>query len=354
MLSSILQGGGLIGSLAVFAATAAVVWWAGARLAALADRFATATGLSGALVGLLLLGGITSLPEISTSATAAVGGSGRLAANNLIGGVALQLMALAVVDALIGRRALTATPPRPDVLAYAAMNIMLLVLIAGAAAAGDVELFGSGVGAGSVLVGLAYGACLVSARSIGRSQTWRPADASQDADEDNQNKGTETNDSPRKLGLMIGGVGAIILVAGYGLTQSAEVLADRSGLGENFFGAVFLGGATSLPELSSAIAAVRLGRPQMAVGDVLGGNMFNLSLILLVDVLYREGPILAEVGAFSIVAACLAALLCTVLIVGLVERRDRTVLRIGYDSATMIGLYVMGLALLYRLKDAAP
>lgn len=352
MLLSFLQDAGLLASVAVFVISAAIVWWAGTRLASLADRFAKATGISGALVGLLLLGGITSLPEIATSATAAVSGAGRLAANNLIGGVALQLLALAVVDALIGRKALTATPPRPDVLAYAAMNIALLVLIAGAAASGDVEMFGSGVGVGSVLVLVAYGACIASARAIERGKTWRPADGRPEGARDKE-QARGASEPLGRLGMLIAALGAVILAGGYVLTRSAEVLAERTGLGENFFGAVFLSGATSLPELSSAIAAVRLGRPQMAVGDVLGGNMFNMALILLVDVLYRKGPILAEVGPFSVVAACLAALLCAVLIVGLVERRDRTILRIGHDSATMIALYVLGLALLYRLKDAA-
>jgi cation:H+ antiporter len=353
VLGALLQGGGgPIQSVAIFVLAAAVVWWAGSRLATLADRFAKARGLSGALVGLLLLGGITSLPEVATSATAAIGGSGDLAANNLIGGVALQLMALVLVDALVGRRALTSTPPRPDVLAYAAMNVLLLMIVAGAAAAGDVEILGSGVGAGALLVALAYGVCLSSARVIGRGATWRPASGA-DADEDEQGDSRPDAGAAGPLTLQIGLVALVILAGGYFLTRSAESLAELSGLGESFFGAVFLGGATSLPEVSSAIAAVRLGRPQMAVGDVLGGNMFNLSLILLVDVLYRQGPILADVGPFSVVAACLAALLCAVLLIGLVERRDRTVLRIGYDSAVMLVLYAGGLLALYHLRDSA-
>lgn len=345
-------GGGLAVSLSIFGIAAVVVWWAGTRLAGYADRFARATGLAGALVGLLLLGGITSLPEIATSATAAIGGSGKLAANNLVGGVALQLMVLAVVDALVGRAALTSTVPRPDVLAYGAMNIVLLVLVAAFASAGDVELFGTGVGAGSLAIAIAYGFCLVAARNIGRERTWRPSRDRPGRTDDEDDEGESTDeDSVAKLLSLIAGLGLIILVGGYALARSGERLAQQTGLGEMFFGAVFLGGATSLPELSSAIAAVRLGRPQMAIGDVLGGNMFNLSLLLLVDACFRRGPVLSELGPFSVVAACLGALLCAILIVGLVERRDRTVLRIGYDSAAMIGVYLAGLVVLYQLRN---
>lgn len=352
MFQSVLSGGdSLIASLAIFLVSAAVVWPAGARLAGYADRFAKATGLGGALVGLLLLGGITSLPEIATSATAAVGGAGDLAVNNLVGGVALQLVMLAVVDILVGRRALTSMVPRPDVLAYAAMNIVMLVLIAGIIATGDREIPVAGVGVGALLILGAYLLCIRSASAIGRGDSWRPSNLHSAQDDDEEHDAGSTG-SAGKLALLIAVTGLVILVSGYLLTRSGEALAERSGMGASFFGAVFLGGATSLPELSSAIAAVRLNRPQMAIGDVLGGNLFNLALLFLVDCLYREGPVLAGSGAFTVVAACLGALLCAVLIVGLVERRDRTILRMGYDSAAILALYLLALPALYLLRDA--
>ncbi|MDP3748819.1 MAG: hypothetical protein Q8Q88_17410 [Phenylobacterium sp.] len=353
-MDALLRGGDdLPTSLAMFAVAAVVVWIAGSRLAGYAARFATATGLGGALVGLVLLGGVTSLPEIATSATAAIGGSGALAANTLIGGVALQLLALAVVDVLVGRGALTATVPRPDVLAYTAMNIVMLMLVAIAVAAGEAELGGFAVGAGAILVAGAYLLCLRTAAAIGRGAGWRPTAYRPGHDGDKAPPPEAESAGLGRLLLLIAVTGAVILIAGYALARSGEAIARQTGLGESFFGAVFLAGATSLPEVSSATAAVRLKRPQMAIGDVLGGNMFNLSLILLVDVLYRPGPVLAGLGAFSVTAACLGALMCGLLLIGLVERRDRTILRMGYDSVGMLLTYGIGLAVLYRLKDAA-
>lgn len=352
--SAILEGGASLPvSLAIFLGAAAVVWQAGTRLAGYADRFARATGLGGAVIGLLLLGGVTSLPEIATSATAASDGAGKLAANNLVGGVALQLMVLAVVDAIVGRDALTAVIPKPDVLAYGAMNIALLVIVAGFTAAGDVELAGTGVGLGAVTVAFAYVLALVAARRIDRRPAWKPVEDARPGRRDGPPapapSAGEAGSVPKIL-LLIAGAGAFIFAGGFLLSRSGEALAGQTGLGDAFFGAVFLGGATSLPELSSAIAAARLGRAQMAVGDVLGGNLFNLSLILLVDGLYRERPVLAELGAFGVVAACLAALLCAILVVGLIERRDRTILRVGYDSAAMMAVYAAGLVGLFLLR----
>lgn len=335
-------------SVAAFVVSAIVVYAAGSRLAGYADRFATRAGLSGAVVGLLLLGGITSLPEIATSLTAAVGGAAPLAVNNLIGGVALQILFLALADVAIGKDALTSTVPRPDVVAQGAMNVGLLAIVAATVAAGEAELFGAGVGVGAALLLPAYVACVFVARALGREARWLPAGDAAPADEDERE---ENEAAPiAKLSGLLALTGAVILVAGFTLTRSGEAIAARTGMGESFFGAVFLAGATSLPELSSALAAARLGRPQMAIGDVLGGNLFNLTLILVVDLAYSGQPVLGEVGAFSIVAAALGMLLNAILIIGLIERRDRTVLRMGWDSAAMLLVYGGGLFVLYGLR----
>jgi len=332
---------------AVFVASAAVVWVAGTRLAGYADRFATATGLSGAVVGLVLLGGITSLPEVATSISGVLTSGPSLAVNNLLGGVAFQLVILAVVDALLGRKALTAQPPRPDVIAYTAMNVVLLAVAAMAVVSGDLELFGTGIGIGSVALVLAYVACVLTARSLSRKTPWRPSKKA--AANGGEGKAGHDGSVPR-LSLLLVASGGVILVAGYMATVSGEALAEQTGLGTSFFGAVFLAGATSLPELSSAWAALKLNRAQMALGDILGGNMFDVLLIALVDALYREGPAMGAVGPFSAAAAMLGALMSAVYIVGLVERRDRTILRMGWDSAVVLVLYLGGLAVLYSLR----
>jgi cation:H+ antiporter len=338
-------------TIAVFCACAAVVWWAGTRLAGYAARFSTATGIGGAAVGLVLLGAVTSLPEIATSITASVAGEADLAVNNLVGGVSFQLVVLALVDMVIGRRALTSTLPRADLLAQAAMGVMMLCVVVAAVVTGEAEVFGFGLGA-ALLVAV-YGAAIAVSRSMDQDVRWRPAQAPDGwaASESRDDEGDASEREPiGHLLLLIAGTGLVILVAGYLLTRSGEAIAERSGLGSSFFGAVFLAGATSLPEVSSAIAAVRLKRPQLAIGDVLGGNMFNLALVFLVDVTYRGGPVLAEVGAFSVLAAAIGILLNAVLIVGILERRDRTVLWMGYDSLAILLLYGCGLGLLYQLR----
>src|SRR5262249_25675947 len=86
---------------------------------------------------------------------------------------------------------------------------------------------------------------------------------------------------------------AVTLGAGVALQSSGNVLAGRIGLQGAIFGATILAAATALPEVSSGIAAVRLGDHELAVGDILGGNAFQVTLFLLADLLAATPVIVA-------------------------------------------------------------
>jgi cation:H+ antiporter len=98
------------------------------------------------------------------------------------------------------------------------------------------------------------------------------------------------------------------------------------------------------------LAAVRLRRYEMAVSDIFGTNLFSVALVFLADAVYSGGPVLNEVGRFASVAALLGIAVTTLYIAGLVERRDQTLMRMGYDSLAVLAVYLGGLFLLYRLR----
>jgi cation:H+ antiporter len=142
----------------------------------------------------------------------------------------------------------------------------------------------------------------------------------------------------------------VVLVAGFLLARSGQSIAEHSGLGTSFFGAVFLGFSTSLPELSTVIAAVRLRRYEMAISGVFGTNLFNVTIIVLVDALHPGGPVLAEGGRFAGFAALLALVLTAFYLAGMLERRDRTVFRMGIDSVAVVVAYLAGVVVLHGLR----
>jgi cation:H+ antiporter len=88
----------------------------------------------------------------------------------------------------------------------------------------------------------------------------------------------------------------------------------------------------------------------MAFGQVFGTNFVNLSLILLADAVFTRGPVINELGAFETVSALLGATLTGVFLVGLLERRNPTVMRMGYDSLAVMLLFGVGLVLLYLVQ----
>ncbi|MFB0612824.1 sodium:calcium antiporter [Aurantiacibacter poecillastricola] len=321
-----------------FAAAAVAVYFLGKQLARYADLIAQRSGLGHAVIGVVMLGAITSLPEIATSGTAALRGESDMAVNNLLGSVAVQLVALALVDLVYGGRAVTSRVTSASVMANAQLAIIMLGIIAFGVVVGEFAIPFLGIGVFALLTMLAYlfGAWLLSRCD---DNGWRPGRFP--ATDSELSEGSEI--SGLSLGLRTFAAGAAIMAAGTVLTLSAEGIAETTGTGGGIVGLTLLAAATSLPEFSTALAAMRLGRAGLAIGDVLGGNMFDTSLILLVDVLHPRGPVLTMVEPASMAAAILALMLTAIYCTGMIARRGIVVARMGLDSWAVLVVYGLGM-----------
>lgn len=334
-------------NISIFVAAAAVVWIAGTRIVRYADAVARKTGLGHAAVGLLILAGLTSLPEIAVTVTASVGGNADLAVNNLLGSVAMQVAILAVADAVIGRDALTSVVPDPVVLLQVTLNTLVLALVAAAIVVGDRAFLG--VGAWSTGLLFAYvGSVWLISRSQGR-HSWTVTGAKPAREVSRHASGDEAQRPLGALAARIAAGGVAILLAGFLVSKSGEAIAAQTGIGQSLGGFLLVAISTSLPEASTVIASVRLGRYVMAVSDIFGTNLFNGGLVFLVDACYREGPVLDAVGPFAMFAALLGVVVSALFLAGLIERRDRTVLRMGYDSLAVLAAYLGGVVILAGL-----
>jgi len=331
----------------VFAAAAVAVWIAGTKLAGYAGEIATRTGIGEALVGVLLLAFVTSLPEIATSLTAATIGNAALAVNNLLGSIAMQVAVLAVADLVYSRRALTSAVPDSVVMLQGAMNVTLLSVVAVAASVGDVRMFGAGLWSWGLL-----GATIVCFRMLTLARTRRPwiANLSDEAKEESPGDEKRIRDRNAMLGAKTAASAAAILVAGYVVARSGENIALQTGLGSSFTGVALVAIATSLPEASTVFAAARRGLYTMAISDILGTNILNAALLFGVDLVADGEPIFDRVGSFAAIGAMLGVVVTGLFLIGLAERRDRTVLRMGYDSVAVLLVYAGGLVLLYFVR----
>lgn len=337
-----LQSLPLWGVAGLFVLSAGIVWFAGSKLATLVDAFSVKTGMGRAFLGMLMLGGITSLPEVAAVGTSSAMGNPALAVNNLLGTASINILLLAVADLVYGRDALTGVAGRPETLMQGVLSMMLALIVAVIATVGDTGLAGIGIGSAVVAAG-ALGALRI-ASGFEHSNEWQVPGKVSD-----RNTGDQVTDrSPKRLGALILLCAVAILVAGFLLSLTADDIASKTGMASGVIGFLLVGGATSLPEISSVSTAVRIKRYQMAVSGIFGTNIFNMMLLLLADIFYRGGPVLAEAGQFEMIGAMLAALMTGIFVIGLLERKDRAIFRMGYDSLAALATFGIGLAVLSR------
>ena len=157
--------------------------------------------------------------------------------------------------------------------------------------------------------------------------------------------------------LQLAVVAAVILVASQFLAKSADTIADKTGLGRSFIGVVLLATATSLPELGTGLTSIlALGEPDLAAGDAFGSNLFNLLIIGLLDLYWRNGPILNSVSATPILVGSLGAAVMALGAIAIFLHGATTALSGWYISPMsllMIVVFAGAMYLIYRYDTAA-
>lgn len=338
-------------NLGVFLLVAIVIWIAGTRLTVYADVIAERTGLGRAFIGLVLLASATSLPELGRTVSAASIGDAPLVINSLLGGILLQSAVLAIADVAVGAGALTFVSPRPVlVLEGAFLMILIALVLVGIAAGTFLSLFG--IGFWSVLLLVAYLLTLYLLWQYEGSERWRPVDMPElPPAMAKQMVSSHLNAWSVKRVILHFAFGAmVVLVCGVILSPVGEALARQTGLGGGFIGATLLAVATSLPELSTTVAAARLGAYSLAISNIFGSNMLLVALIFVADVFYRPGPVLADLDRSAVFAAAMGICVTGIYLAGLIERHNRTILRMGFDSVAVLVLYLGSTVMLYILR----
>lgn len=329
-------------NLLIFAAAAGLIWFSGVRLTRATDAIASRTQLGHVFAGMLLLGSITSLPELANVTTASAIGNPALAVNNLLGSAAINIVLLAVADAMIGRRAVTSIVAHPSTMMMGVLCMIVLVAIAGAIVLGDVAI--GPLGAASLAIGIASVGFFWLASGYDARARWAVEDAAAPPVEDEP--APHPHAPVSALWTRVAVNGALLFAAGYALSQVGDALATQLGLTSAIVGFALIGTATSLPELVTVILALKLKRPEMAFGQVLGTNFVNLSFLPIGDLVLAGDPVINGLGAFEAVSALLGAVLIGIIIIGLLEHRDRTIFKMGIDSACVLAVFAMGVALL--------
>jgi cation:H+ antiporter len=325
-----------------FLVAAAVIIAAGAALTQCGDIIANRTKLGGLLVGTILIAGATSLPELGVNITSVRRGDADLAVGDLVGSSLMNLAILAVLDLTRYSRGRMLSQASANQALGATSSVALTAIVAIfillSAELGPIEIWR--VGPGTIVILVGYLLCL---RLIHHG---RRASA-EEADE----KQAIWPPFLRNLSLKgaIAGyvvAGAVILIAAPFVSRAAGNLAEQTGLGGTFFGSTFVALSTSLPEVATTFTAVRMRALDMAMGNILGSNCFNMVLLIPLDLAFEGSLLAAASPSHAYTAMCVIVVTCVVLLSQLypVERKKPLLepdgwLAIALIVASFTGLY---------------
>jgi cation:H+ antiporter len=336
-------------SLLVFVLCAVAIWVAGVFLSNYTDVLADRLHLGAALGGLILLAVATNLPEIAITLAAARNGQVDVAVSNILGGIAIQTVVLVALDAF-GVRV-----RRP--LTYQAASLRLVLEGAVVVAVLAVVVMGAQLPKSAIafrltpdVVGIAA-VWVVGLLLTQRAATLPWQDNGQAPDSQPKPRGhsakkrvaaaTKNGIGTGRALAVFGTAALITLIAGALLEESGTQAADHLGLSGVLFGATVLAAATSLPELSTGLTAVRDGDYQLAFGDIFGGNAFLPVLLLLATVVSGKA-ILPNAHNSDLYLTALGALLTIIYMGGLLFRPAREHARLGVDSIAVLSVYALG------------
>src|SRR4030065_719963 len=111
---------------------------------------------------------------------------------------------------------------------------------------------------------------------------------------------------------------SVIVYAGTRLSKYGDIIAEKTGLGKTWIGVILMASVTSLPELVTGISSVTYaGVPDIAVGDVIGSCVFNMSILAILDAVYRPMPVSAKAHHGNILSAGFGILLLSIVAISL-------------------------------------
>jgi cation:H+ antiporter len=325
-----------------FLGAALVIVFAGVRLARFGDILGEKTGLGGSWIGVVLLAATTSLPELFTGFGAtALAALPDIAIGDVLGSCMFNLLILSLMDAV-----------HPEPLSTRAhqghaLSIgfgILLVGIAGLGLAGghDVPPIGwIGLYSPALIAGYFVGMRVIFAHERNR----RAREVQEVAEE------LRYGDiSLRRTVVHYSIAAGLVVAAALWLPRLGAELARQTGLGEAFVGSLFVAVTTSLPEVVVSLAAVRIGAIDLGIGNVLGSNLFNLMILGLDDVWYRQGPLLADASNSHAAAIPAIIMMNGLFLIGLTYRVVTKRFAVAWDTAAIAAVYAAAVGLAYAMS----
>lgn len=334
---------GLTLNLVVFSLSALAIGYSGVKVSHLADELADRTGLGEVVAGALFVGASTSLPGAITSVTTAYQGFPSLAIGNALGGLTVQTVFIAVADLFYRRANLEHAAATPVGMAQGIVLIALLSVALIASVVPGVSIWG--VHPASLIMPVGYLFALLLLNHVKEDDMWRATMTDETREEESDPSESADDRSDRAVWSMFALFAAITAVAGYFIGQTSIAIVSFTGVDDTLFGTTFTAIANSLPELVTAIAAVRIGAVNLAVGDIIGGNAFEVLFLALSDFVSPTN-IYAEMKPQDQATALFAMLMVSIVLLGMMKREKVGILNIGFEGVLIFVLYGLSVSIL--------
>jgi cation:H+ antiporter len=329
-----------------FVLSGIAIIFAGTKLSQYGDRIAEYSGLGRLWIGVVLLAGATSLPEVLTVLSAVLIDAPNLAVGDLFGAGLTNMLTLALIDLAHRTKRVWQQTALDQALIASLAVIMtglagLLIMVKH-----SVSIVQIGAGTLAIAVIYLFGMRVVLRQESMRRRAEQLQRVVQSTDASDH---TMKKHSLKQAGWGFAAAAGGILIAAPLLADSAVQIAETTGISSTFIGTSLVAIVTSLPEMVTAFAAVRMGAFDLAVGNLFGSNAFNMGILFFADVAYRKGPLLGAVNDAHAVTALVSILLMSVGIMGIIYRAEKRFFFVEPDSALMIMGYLIGMGLIFSL-----
>ena len=322
----------------------AVIVYCGTNLSRYGDVIAEKTGLGRAWIGLILMSGVTSLPELITGiSSVAFADAPDIAVGDVMGSCVFNLSLIALMDILHGPRPIFSRAEQSHNLSAGFGVVLIGFAVLSITAAAGMPTFGRVSFSTPIIIGL----YALAIRSVFLFQKRQVAQHIDEIASDLQYGHITTKEASVKYA-----VNALVIVGTAAwLPFIGDRLAEATGLGRSFVGSIFIAMTTSLPELVVSISALRIGAADMAIANLLGSNLFNMVILAIDDLAFPGGPLFIAVSQNHVITGTIAVIMTGIVVVSLMYRLEKkTILRIGWDALALILAYLVNVLMLYKMR----
>lgn len=319
-----------------FIACATVIVISGSHLSKYGDMMADMLGWGKMFLGLILMASVTSMPELMTGISSVIlVDAPDLAVGDIVGSCAFNILIISMMDLFYNpKKPLTSVAQTGHVI-VAAFGIIMLSMVAFAILMPGIFGNIAWVGGFSILFFFIY---FIAIRIVFLFEKKQAAKQIQ----------KHSFSLNLKQVLFWYAMNAVfVIAAAMALPYFGKHLAAASGMGQSFFGTLFIAASTSLPEIVVSIAAIRMGSIDLAIGNIFGSNIFNIGILALDDILFTKGPLFLFTSPSHIIPVMGTIIITSIGIIGIVFREEKK-WKLALDSATIIVVYVLMMVLLYH------